>query len=310
MLLSFALAFADPVVPISGWMADVNGVPMDGSRVVTFRVFDAASGGSPLWSETTTVLLTSGSFQHALGSATPIPDSVFTSNADRWFEAQFGTSTPSERVVVGWAPRARYAATAGDAASLGGVPASGWTRDDESVSWTRLSGVPAGFTDGVDADTTYLPGTGLTLDGTTFAVDFPFTDGRYARLQSGTPVAQTGSLAITGSLAAAGLTSTGDITATGAARFVGDGSGLTNVDAATIAGQTLASLDLRYAAAGASTVPTPPVCNGLNQALGWNGTTWVCTDVSRNNGSSGQRQRLPGRRSLGLDLGRRAAHGA
>jgi len=34
--------------------------------------------------------------------------------------------------------------------------------------WSGLSGMPAGFADGTDDDTTYSAGAGLALDGTTF----------------------------------------------------------------------------------------------------------------------------------------------
>lgn len=39
------------------------------------------------------------------------------------------------------------------------------------AGWDGLAGVPAGFADGVDNDTTYSAGDGLTLDGTIFAAD-------------------------------------------------------------------------------------------------------------------------------------------
>jgi hypothetical protein len=39
-----------------------------------------------------------------------------------------------------------------------------------SVPWANLTGVPAGFADGVDNDTTYTAGNGLTLAGTQFSV--------------------------------------------------------------------------------------------------------------------------------------------
>jgi hypothetical protein len=40
-----------------------------------------------------------------------------------------------------------------------------------AAPWTGLSGVPAGFADGADNDTTYSAGAGLTLSGTTFSAD-------------------------------------------------------------------------------------------------------------------------------------------
>jgi len=43
------------------------------------------------------------------------------------------------------------------------------------VQWSQLKGVPAGFADGADADTTYTSGPGLGLAGTTFFVLFAGT---------------------------------------------------------------------------------------------------------------------------------------
>jgi len=40
-----------------------------------------------------------------------------------------------------------------------------------SAPWSGLSGVPAGFADGVDNDTTYSAGAGLSLSGTTFSAN-------------------------------------------------------------------------------------------------------------------------------------------
>ena len=41
-----------------------------------------------------------------------------------------------------------------------------------AAPWSGLTGVPTGFADGVDDDTTYTAGTGLTLSGGAFSVDF------------------------------------------------------------------------------------------------------------------------------------------
>jgi hypothetical protein len=47
-------------------------------------------------------------------------------------------------------------------------------RSDHShvLDWSALTGVPAGFSDGADNDTTYSAGTGLALAGTQFSVNF------------------------------------------------------------------------------------------------------------------------------------------
>jgi len=68
-------------------------------------------------------------------------------------------------------------------ALLSGKADSGHTHDDRyytetelqtsgqaQVHWNNLTGVPAGFADGVDDDTTYSAGAGLSLSGTQFSV--------------------------------------------------------------------------------------------------------------------------------------------
>jgi len=45
----------------------------------------------------------------------------------------------------------------------------------DGVDWSELTGIPAGFADGTDNDTTYSAGTGLNLNGTTFRVNVPLS---------------------------------------------------------------------------------------------------------------------------------------
>ena len=47
---------------------------------------------------------------------------------------------------------------------------STWACDTTTPAWTTLSGIPAGFADGADDNTTYTAGSGLVLSGTTFSV--------------------------------------------------------------------------------------------------------------------------------------------
>jgi hypothetical protein len=49
----------------------------------------------------------------------------------------------------------------------------------QSQTWDGVTGMPAGFADGTDNNTTYSAGTGLRLSGTSFSLDNGYTDGRY-----------------------------------------------------------------------------------------------------------------------------------
>jgi hypothetical protein len=88
-------------------------------------------------------------------------------NEGRWLEAAVrpggstgGYTTLSPRQALTPAPYAHYSSSAG------------------SVPWSGLTGVPAGFADGVDNDTQYSPGTGLNLSVTTFSADTAYLQRR------------------------------------------------------------------------------------------------------------------------------------
>ena len=72
-----------------------------------------------------------------------------------------------------WAPIQAAGLTAnGNSTVAGNLTVTGTISGTvSSVPWTALTGVPSGFSDGVDNDTTYGPGTGLTLAGGLFNVD-------------------------------------------------------------------------------------------------------------------------------------------
>lgn len=71
-----------------------------------------------------------------------------------------GTTSLLERLDVAGRVRAQLGLRFGD----GTLQTTAGTRD-----WTQLLYLPAGFADGVDDDTTYGAGAGLSLSGTTFS---------------------------------------------------------------------------------------------------------------------------------------------
>jgi hypothetical protein len=56
---------------------DAAGNPLTGSYNMTFALYDAATGGAPLWTEAQSVNASAGVFSVLLGSVTPIPSSIF-----------------------------------------------------------------------------------------------------------------------------------------------------------------------------------------------------------------------------------------
>jgi hypothetical protein len=76
------------LINFQGLLTDTTGNPMtDSAYSVTFAIYDAAAGGTILWSETQSITTSSGLFTVLLGSANPVPDSVFN-NPDRWLGFQ------------------------------------------------------------------------------------------------------------------------------------------------------------------------------------------------------------------------------
>lgn len=82
-------------------------------------------------------------------------------NLDASGRVGVGTSAPVERLDVNGRVRAQLGVRFGD----GTLQTSAGTRD-----WNALLNVPTGFADGLDNDTTYTAGAGLSLGGNAFSV--------------------------------------------------------------------------------------------------------------------------------------------
>src|SRR5512140_1221449 len=78
--LARAPASAPAKLEYSGSLVDATGSPVTGPTAMTFRLYDAATAGTLLWSEAQTVPVHKGVFHAMLGSVTPFPDGVFDSS--------------------------------------------------------------------------------------------------------------------------------------------------------------------------------------------------------------------------------------
>src|SRR5574341_2035614 len=77
-------------INFQGVLKDTLGNPLpDGNYSLTFRIYDAASGGNVLWQEAGVFALSGGLLTHILGSFIPVPESVF-SDSLRWLGIQVG----------------------------------------------------------------------------------------------------------------------------------------------------------------------------------------------------------------------------
>jgi hypothetical protein len=89
-------------------------------------IFKNETGGEPLFAETQTVALDStGHYKVQLGATLPngLPQDLFSTGEARWLEVQVAGEAPQPRALLVSVP---YALKAGDATTLGGLPASAY----------------------------------------------------------------------------------------------------------------------------------------------------------------------------------------
>ena len=121
-------ATAQPVVPhlvrIAATAKDVNGSLLTGVVGVTFAMYAEQNGGAPLWLEMQNVQAdNNGHYTVLLGATKPagLPVDLFTSGEARWLGTQLEGQPEQPRMVLVAVP---YALKAGDAETIGGLPAS------------------------------------------------------------------------------------------------------------------------------------------------------------------------------------------
>jgi hypothetical protein len=113
-----------PLVKFGGTLTDVNGKPLSGIVGVTFALYKDQQGGAPLWLETQNVTADkNGHYSIMLGSTSSegLPTDLFASGEARWLGVQPEGQGEQPRVLLLSVP---YALKAGDAQTLGGLPAS------------------------------------------------------------------------------------------------------------------------------------------------------------------------------------------
>jgi hypothetical protein len=106
-------------VAYQGRLADASGNPVTATVPMIFRLYGAASGGTPLWEEQWTgpssVRVSDGLFNVMLGSLTAIPQSVVTGNSNLWLGITVNTDNEMQpRVQLGSVPFAVQALTVPD----------------------------------------------------------------------------------------------------------------------------------------------------------------------------------------------------
>jgi len=121
---SSAATAVPPLIRYSGIAKDADGKPLTGEGNISFLIYTQEEGGSPLWVESQTVALdNAGRYQVQLGAASlnGIPLELFATGEARWLEIQIAGQKVQPRALLA---SVAYAMKAGDATTLGGLPAS------------------------------------------------------------------------------------------------------------------------------------------------------------------------------------------
>jgi hypothetical protein len=207
------------LIRFSGVAVDESSKPQSGVVGITFALYQEQQGGAPLWLETQNVAADSmGHYSAMLGATKPegIPLELFASGEAQWLGVRISGQAEQPRVLLLSVP---YALKAADAETVGGMPPSAFVMA-HSAQTPATAGTVTSV--GLAAPTTdfSVSGSPVTSAGTlTFAWKIPPTN------------AATASAIVKRDTS--GNFSAGTITAAG---FSGNGSALTNVNAASLGG--------------------------------------------------------------------------
>jgi hypothetical protein len=140
----YTQAHADtPLLPIQGRLLDVAGQPIDGSRSVTFAIYQAPTGGGALYEETQAIGFADGHFVAYLGDVLPLDPTLFDGASRLWLGITIqGDAEMQPRFRLGSASTAAYSQMCGDAATVGGSSPSNFApRAHTHVAWVDADGV-------------------------------------------------------------------------------------------------------------------------------------------------------------------------
>ncbi len=126
---------APGLINYQGHLRDLNGEPFSGQAALKFAIYDAEMGGTLLWSEThLNTPVNSGNFAVKLGSNSPLSAMLFN-GPGRYLQLSVDlTNTDTNYTDF---PRQQFTA----------VP---YAFQADTVPWSGITDMPAGFADGID----------------------------------------------------------------------------------------------------------------------------------------------------------------
>ncbi|MGB5106158.1 MAG: hypothetical protein WBP29_04240 [Candidatus Zixiibacteriota bacterium] len=199
LLLAATVAQAEvpALMSYQGRLQDSVGAPLDGTFDIAFAIYDVASDGTALWTETQSVVVNEGLFIVLLGAVQPIPADLFGAQA-RYLGVTVGTDpemSPRRQIVT--AAYASHAQTADIAVGI----------QDGAVVNADISAT-------ANIDPTKIAGTALTLGGAnnfsgtaTFLDSAMVVSGNQVVMGRNTPPAANDVLGLKRSLASAASSS-------------------------------------------------------------------------------------------------------
>jgi len=180
-ILSFAVsanAGVPQMINYQGVLTDQAGCRQDGKYGMVFCIYDAETGGDPLWEEVhadgDSVTVTRGNFNVLLGSLDSIPNSLFLNDL-LWLEVEVNGEKmePRQRIAsVGYAFRSEFADTADHCWSISD---DDWDGAGTGKMYTHF------LTDSVGIGTD-IPGAKLHVVGGGFLLNTDQIGGYYCRI--------------------------------------------------------------------------------------------------------------------------------
>ncbi len=154
-LLAAPVAWADAPawVPVQAYLTDADGNPLAGQHDLTLTLYDAASGGNSLFSETHSTMVEAGLVTVYLGENQALDLGLFRDHQEVFLGVEVDADGEmSPRFTLGAVPYAGFAQHAGDAQTLQGMTPADFRTAADPVAWADLGSVPADLADG-DGDT-------------------------------------------------------------------------------------------------------------------------------------------------------------
>ena len=134
-LCAFALPFSaqaqNVLLPVQGLLTDSDDLGVNGSKTLQFEL--VSGDGAAVWNSSVTAELTGGLFTVYLGQETELAADLFAANTGLSLKLSIDGS-PLGAWPLGVAPyaaAAAFAATAGDAETLGGATADSFASSDK-----------------------------------------------------------------------------------------------------------------------------------------------------------------------------------